>query len=221
MLCVTLWLATSPAEAERSTPRPIDDGFDAPLAKSAADVNEGSLEFLKIPPVKQVHHHHNAITLNRQTLTDGWAALTQCHQYLDQVGSAQIVFNPERLRGLSIISHSGMGKAWVENSSVQMQNIGPGAKLCIAAQSRVLYNNGDGSYTMKNGPFMRKFLDGFYPMHVSMQVKYDGSGLHFERISPLPQEGLVVLVQNGELNLDTWFAGKLNTEIRFASTPAP
>lgn len=224
---IVLWvaaMASVPVMAGQPTLQPAQSAlewFNAPPDKSAVDVNEGNLVFLKKPPAKPAHHHHNAITLNRQTLANGWAALSQCHENLDQVGSAQILFNPKRTRKLAIASYSGIGKAWVENSSVQMKNIGPGAKLCITAQSRVLYGNGDGTYTLKNGPFMRKFLDGFYPLHLSMQVKYDNVGLRFLRTSPPPQEGFVVQQQNREVNLDTWFEGKLITEIHFVATSAP
>ena len=224
---IVLWIAitvSAPALADQPTRQPDQSAlewFNAPPDKSAADVNEGNLVFLKKPPAKPAHHHHNAITLNRQTLDNGWAALVQCHENLDQVGSAQILFNAKRTRKLAIASYSNIGRAWVENSSVQMKNIGPGAKLCVTAQSRVLYVNGDGTYTLRNGPFMRKFLDGFYPLHLSMQVKYDNVGLRFLRTLPLPQEGFVVQQQNHEVNLDTWFEGKLITEIHFVGTSAP
>jgi hypothetical protein len=44
----------------------------------------------------------------------------------------------------------------------------PGARLCLSAQTRALRNTGNGYFNLVNGPYMRKFLDGYYPMRVTL-----------------------------------------------------
>lgn len=201
--------------ADEPTRQELEDWFNAPADKSAASVNEGSLVFLPTPPVKKVHHHSNDITITEGSLDDGWAALAQCHENLDQVSALQIVFNPKNTRKLRLVSHVGVGDARVEGASVQLRNVGPGARVCLEAESKALRNNGDGTFSLSNGPFMRRFLDGYYPMHVSMKVTLLSRRIRFLQIDPPDQRGFRVLQQPGQVSFDAWFEGRLKTEIRF------
>jgi len=195
----------------------VERWFEAPPEKSAADVNEGELVFLRAAPAKPVHHHHNFLVITDATLSDGWARLIQCHQNLDQVPAAQILFSRDRTRDLEISYQQGIERAWVEGNSVQLKNVGPGAWLCIQALSRAVRDNLDGTWTLRNGPFMRKFLDGYYPMHVSMDVMIESKRVHFAGILPRIQQGFQVWESAGEVGFDAWFEGRLTTELRFAS----
>lgn len=196
------------------TQKEIDDWFNGP-SQSTANVNEGELVFLTQKPGKAVHHHHNTLTLNRSSLIDGWASLEQCHENIDQVPRAQILFNLSRIKDLKITSYSNIEQAWVEGPSVQLKNVTAGARLCVAAQSRALVKTGANTYTLKNGPFMRKFLDGYYPMHVSMTVKLASNDLTLEKVTPQEQPGFAVTKSPGEVNIDAWFEGRLQTEMQF------
>ncbi|HSO06778.1 MAG TPA: hypothetical protein VLW45_06040 [Pelomicrobium sp.] len=193
----------------------------APLAaaaeKSAAEVNEGSLVFLDHLPLKPVHHHHNAIQISEGSLDDGWTLLTQCHENLDRVPATQIVFNPERIRNLQVVQTRNIGRAWVEGPSVQLKDVGANAEVCLRADARALRNHGDGTYTLMNGPFMRRFLDGYYPMRVSMSVKLLTQRIRFVGIDPVPQTGFRVWELADGVNYDAWFEGRLFTVIRFAT----
>jgi hypothetical protein len=195
----------------------LESWFNSPPDKGARDVNEGTLTFLATRPEKPVHYHHNSLTITDASLRDGWVKLRQCHENIDRVPSAQIVFQRERIRALGVQSYSGIGKVWVEGPTVQLKDVGPDAKLCISAESRALTNNGDGTYSLRNGPYMRRFLDGYYPMHVSADVKWTTSKLQFENISPPVQPGFKVLRRRGEISFDAWFEGRLNTVITFRS----
>lgn len=206
-------LSSSAGAAELSQ-KEIDDWFNEPT-QSAAKVNEGDLVFLSQKPGKAVHHHHNTLTLNRESLLHGWAALEQCHENIDQVPRAQILFNLSKIKDLRITSYSNIEAAWVEGPSVQLKNVTAGARLCVAAQSRALTKTGANTYTLKNGPFMRKFLDGYYPMHVSMRVKLASNDLALEKITPQEQPGFAVKKTPGEVNIDAWFEGRLQTEMQF------
>lgn len=206
-------LLALPAGAAELTQKEIDDWFNGP-SQSTANVNEGDLVFLAQKPARAVHHHHNTLTLNRESLTEGWAQLEQCHRNIDQVPRAQILFNLRTIKDLRITSYSNIEHAWVEGPSVQLKNVSAGATLCVAAQSRALTKTGDNSYTLKNGPFMRRFLDGYYPMHVSMTVKL-ANNLVLASVLPKEQPGFVVRHTPNQVDIDAWFEGRLNTELRF------
>lgn len=178
------------------------------------EVNEGELEFLAEPPAERVHHHENVMTLGPTSLEDGWVRLDQCHRNIDKVPRAQIIFRAERIRNLRITESTNIGRAWVEDASVQLSDIGEDSRLCLAAESYALSTNGDGSYYIDNGPFMRRFLDGYYPMRVSQKIVLADSGLAFFGIRPAVQPGFDVRVTDESIDFDAWFEGRLLTEVK-------
>jgi len=219
MLSLLLLACAFNSPAREYSQQEMDDWFNSPPDPSAADVNEGELEFLTRQPAKPVHHDHNVLTLSDQTVVDGWGELRQCHENLDRVPATQIVFREDRVRKLRIVSSHGVEKAWVEGATVQLKNVGANAKICVALQSKVLYPQPDGTYHIANGPFMRKFLDGYYPMHVSMEVIVKSKKLKFHDITPSQQTGFKVSIQPKLVLFDAWFEGRLNTLIRFTTAP--
>lgn len=197
---------------------PSDDDL---FFKSVAEVNEGELHFLTRPPAKAVHHHQNHILITDDSLATGWIKLEQCHRHLDSVPSMQIVYRPDGIRGLTILRSENIGKAWVQQHTVQLEQVGADATICIRAESRALSSVGTGLYGLANGPYMRRFLDGYYPMRVTMKVRLDSAKLSFLDISPPPQPGFSVHQEGREIGYDTWFEGRLNTLIRFREAPLP
>lgn len=185
--------------------------------KNVSEVNEGELHFLTKAPDRPVHHHQNRITLTPDSLISGWVRLEQCHQHLDPVPDSQIVYNQDRIRALRIVRTENIERAWVQEHSVQMENIGPAALICIEAESRALVNDGPNTYVLRNGPYMRRFLDGYYPMRVTMTVIPGNSGLRLDSLSPAAQPGFSVHASPDEVGYDTWFEGRLTTSIRFTS----
>ena len=219
MFALLLLVGAFNCSAREYTQQEMDDWFNAPPEPSAADVNEGELAFLSRQPAKRVHHHHNVLTLSDQTVLDGWGELRQCHANLDRVPATQIVFREDRIRDLRIVSSTGIESSSVEGATVQLKQVGPGAKICVALKSKVLYLQPDGTYHIANGPFMRKFLDGYYPMHVSMEVIVKSKKLIFHDITPNKQVGFKVSIQPKLIIFDAWFKGRLNTLIRFKTMP--
>jgi hypothetical protein len=186
-----------------------------PPSASTEHVNEGTLVFLMRPPARQVHHHQNHLTINTASLRNGWVQLYQCHENLDRVPATQITYNKERIRDLQIVTSGNIEQSWVEDNSVQLRNILENARVCVRAWTRALRANGDGSYSLRNGPFMRRFLDGYYPMRVSMEIDYASSGLHLVAMKPQRQQGFEVTERDGYLAFDAWFEGRLQTEFLF------
>lgn len=209
----TLLLVSLLAQA---SPTLEDDAWlnDDSEARAAA-VNEGELVFLAQPPDGPVHHHHNRVVLHPSSLDDGWVTLQQCHQDLDPVPRAQVVYNEHRTRRLAVVSYQGIEAAWVEDDTVQLKNIGKAARLCIRAETRTLEANEDGSFSLHNGPFMRRFLDGYYPMRVSMDIEMPEDYLRFVGTSPTDQNGFRVWENAQGVHFDAWFEGRLHTEVRF------
>lgn len=183
--------------------------------KGVAGVNEGNLHFLEQAPNAPVHHHRNRIVLSESSLVDGWATLEQCHSHIDAVPSSQIAYNADRIRNLRITRAENIGRAWVEAHTVQMENISANATLCIEAQTQALSPDGQGGFQLKNGPYMRGFLDGYYPMRVSMTVSLQAPGLVFRDIEPAPQPGFKVSTSDREVLFEALFEGRLNTLMRF------
>ncbi len=182
---------------------------------SAEHVNEGSLTFLQSAPARPVHHHQNHIRIHADSLTSGWVSLSQCHDNLDAVPSLQITFRENFVRDLKVVSADRIGQAWVEGPSVQLLNIEPGARLCLSALTRALRNTGNGYFNLSSGPYMRKFLDGYYPMRVSLDIDYPVTHLRLIDIAPPAQPGLVLDKRPGTLHLDALFAGELQFLIQF------
>jgi hypothetical protein len=184
--------------------------------KSVADVNDGQLHFLTQAPAKPVHHHKNHVFISDDSLATGWVRLEQCHQYLDPVPSMQIVYSKDRIRNLTIRRSENIGKAWVDANTVQMEEVAHDAQICINAETRALRVDGDGYYSLANGPFMRRFLDGYYPMRVSMEVTMETNKLKFTDITPLPQPGFLFRQEGMNLGYEALFEGRLRTILRFA-----
>lgn len=183
--------------------------------KSASEVNEGELTFLSMPPGKPVHHHRNRIRITEESLASGWTELEQCHDNLDAVPRAQITFREGYIRNLRVLETHAIEEAWVEGPSVQLRGVQPGAHLCLAAQTRALNDSGNGYFTLNNGPYMRKFLDGYYPMQVSLRLEYPAKLLQIIDISPMAQEGFDITEKAGIVDIDTLFEGELRTQVQF------
>jgi hypothetical protein len=183
--------------------------------QKALAVNEGDLEFLTEIPADKPPVLQNNLTITRQSLKDGWVDMVQCHKRIDSVARAQVLYHPTRTRNIKILSVENVDRAWVKKNSVQLENIHKGATLCVQAQVKALYSNFNGSFSMRNGPFLRKFLDGYYPMEVTMNVTFPEHSLSFEAITPQEQQGFKVNFGGNNMKVDALFVGELEIEVYF------
>jgi hypothetical protein len=196
-------------------------GEDASDERNIADVNEGALTFLTQPPDKPMHHHRNHLRVDRASLAEGWVELRQCHENLDAVPALQIVFRDGYARDLHVTETVNVGEARVDGTSVQLRDIERGARLCLSAQTRALRQVDTGLFALSSGPYMRKFLDGYYPMRVSMRVEYDPTLVRVLDVSPEQQPGFAIRYEAGALGFDAVFEGELRTAILFELIPPP
>ena len=91
----------------------------------------------------------------------------------------------DKTRKLSIASQKHIGQAKVEGCSLQLTNIQGSAHICVRAETRGLERISQQQWQLKRGPFMRRYLDGYYPMQVSLEVDW-----------PLKKESLVLILQD-------------------------
>ena len=189
--------------------------LEPPRYTNTRKVNEGNLVFLSNIPDKPLHHHHNAVTISPASLNDGWILLEQCHSNIDKVAAAQIVFKANKVRNITIISYQNIEKAWIEGPTVQFINVKNNATICIQANTRSLKQLADGTYSLRNGPFMRRFLDGYFPLHVSLDLDYTQTNLELTSFSPNRQQGFQVEQGDGNIKINTVFEGRLHTEFHF------
>lgn len=178
-------------------------------------VNEGQLEFLSSKPDTTILHSVSDLTIDQNSIEDGWVGLKQCYHHLDAVPLMQVEFQYRHMEDLQLVSHTNIGKAWVVEQSIQMEDIAKQASLCIKARVRIFYQNPDGSFSLMNGPFHRRFLDGFYPYHVTLNVHYPKQLLIFVGTTPATQTGYNVSDVNGHITIEAFFEGILKTETRF------
>lgn len=214
-----LLLGGGPATGQQLSQEELERWFQSddlhPPASSTANVNEGNLVFLQQPPNKPVHHHHNKLVISESSLATGWVRLHQCHDNMDEFSRVQIMFKKGRIRDLTITRSDNISESWIEDNSVQLRDVRAGARLCVSGWTRALESREGGRYTMHNGPFMRKFLDGYYPMRVSMDIDYSGTGLQLVSVSPQQQTGFDIVKRSDGVSFNAWFEGRLNTELMF------
>lgn len=208
------WMSAIDAN-EAMTLDELDRWFEQEELTSTEAVSEGELRFLLEQPAKSVLHSLNKLTVFTTSLDDGWVALSQCYQNLDPVAETEVVYRYKSMRDLKIVGYKNIGAARIKGQSIQLMNVHKMAELCISAMVRIFYQNPDGSYSLINGPFHRKFLDGYYPYHLTLEVIYPGSRLKLKHTRPAEQPGFSVRKQNGKLLLDGFFEGILNVEIVF------
>lgn len=85
--------------------------FEKDFESQALAVNEGDLEFLSTPPHKTPPLLINSLNISQQSLVDGWVKLIQCHEQMDQVAAAQVLYHARRTRNIQVSSVHNIEKA--------------------------------------------------------------------------------------------------------------
>lgn len=180
------------------------------------DINEGELRFLTEAPNDLPHLQSTHVILNEESLKTGWLRVRQCHYHLAPVNAMQVLFRRDRVRDIKILQADNIERAWVEGPSVQLTNVGKDAVVCIESENRSLERNGaDGTYEWTGGPYLRRFLDGYFPMHVKIAIDYPANALQVQSIEPAPLRLRAVTVP-GHVRMDALFEGRLVINVQFA-----
>ncbi len=210
-LFVPVWADTDPSH------QALEDWFesDDQATPYIDNISEGELRFLPKSPRKRVPTMVNQITISNSSVETGWVNIHQCHEDLDPITAVEVVYRYHKMRGLKIISTKNIKKAWVEGLSVQLEEVSHKASLCVSLQARILYKEGEKHFALRNGPFERRFLDGYYPLHIQLTVQYPTNKLHFMGSTPGAEPGFTVRQTDASVIVDAWFEGKLMTELFF------
>ena len=211
-----IFLSTVFAE-EAMTPAELEKWFYEDEPPAPVQVDEGELVFLEHLPDKPLLHSINEITIDTLSIENGWVKLAQCYKNLDAVSEMDIVYRYRFMRKLKIVSTVNIGEARIREQLVELENVKQNAGICINAEVRVFYQNSDNTFSLVNGPYHRKFLDGYFPYHVTLDINYPSNKLKHISNKPLTQSGFIVKHEPNKLLIDAVFAGTLNTEIVFQS----
>lgn len=204
------------ADSEPS-PEALERWFESDEMTSPYDdkISEGELRFLASPPEKRTTSISNKIDILNNSLESGWVSIDQCYSELDPIDDVEVVYRYHNMRKLKIVSTKHIRKAWVEGQSVQLKAVAKGAELCVSLQAQIFYKQGKRNYVLRNGPFERRFLDGYYPLHVKLNISFPASQLRFIDSKPAVTTGFNLRQTPGSVQVDAWFEGKLTTELMF------
>ena len=181
------------------------------------DVNEGELAFVTPVTDKKILHSGSVLVLTEKSLETGWVDLQQCYRDLDPIAKTDVVYRYKNIKQLKIISLGNIGNAKVDGQTIQLEDVSSSAHICVQAKVQILEKISQDTFALSNGPYYRRFLDGFYPYHVTLSISYPVDKLKYSRISPAPQPLFEVIQQPGKLLVDTWFEGVLLIDVKFSS----
>ena len=211
-LSLTLCLVTAIVVAQEEN---AEEGWLDGIDQEEVNGFDRELVFLEQGPDKPVHHHYHSILLGSSSIQDGWVRVNQCHYHLDPVAQSQIVFRTGRVRELRILSREGITSAWIESDSVQLEDVSKGASLCLQGELKLLTKVGEDAYLLRSGPFMRRFLDGYYPLRVVYELDYQDADLELVEFTPPAQAGFNVIQESQKFRFDSWFEGRLDINLIF------
>ena len=215
---ILLFLATGcPVYAADPSREELEKWFESDdlYQPDTVKISEGELRFLNTPPDKRVPSVFNEIKVSPDSIQKGWVDIKQCYKQLDPIDSVEVVYRYKQMRRLSIHSYKNIDKVSAKAHSVQLDGVGREAELCVVLQAKIFYRTSNNQFVLRNGPFERKFLDGYYPFHVIIKVSFPAEKIRFVSSNPGKVPGFHVQSDRNSLIVDTWFEGKLMTELVF------
>jgi hypothetical protein len=171
---------------------------------------EGELRFLAKHPEPNTYAYESHVDINAESLTTGIVGVSTCHRQLDPIRKVVIAFNPKRLIGLQVISHSGIEAVEAKGHHVTLTNVSRGANVCINLTSRALdrLDERGQDYQLHAGPLMRRYLDGYLPMQAKLNVHWPDGLLSLREAHPTSQPGVHLEQSSQGASLDLIFAGR-------------
>jgi hypothetical protein len=203
--------------AEPMSEQELEQWFNDNGEQGVEDVNEGKLTFTSPPEDKDVLSSDAVMTITDNSLRTGMVSLQQCYRNLDPVAEIDVVYRYKNMKQLRIVSSGNIADAKVVGNSVQLQDVTASAFVCVAAEAQLLEKTAKDSYVLRFGPYYRRFLDGYYPYHISVTIAYPEHRLRYAAVSPSEKPLFELVKQPGKLIIDTWFEGVLQVDITFSS----
>ena len=163
-----------------------------------------------------VLHSDTHLWITNESLQTGWVKMKQCYRHLDAVGGTDVVYGYRKMKNLQVARVEQIEQIRVGQHVVELEGVEKGAVLCVQADVKVLQHLSDKTYAMQHGPYHRKFLDGYYPYHVSLTVHYSNNEMQLKRVEPEAQDGFYITEKTGLLSIDSWFEGELRIGFEFS-----
>lgn len=209
------------------------------------NVQDSPLKWVTQQKTKGSYSLFNEITILPSSLEDGFVKFTQCHRNLDEIRAIDIVYNPKTTQALEVVSARGVGQYQTQAEKVELYQVEKGAEVCIQGQNKTLIKaTQTQTWQLDRGPYMRKFLDGYYPMSVEETIfwparmlswqatrVYDESQKTYQLISQPATTSRIAENSNrktathrpqishqadaGKLASDYWFEGALRVRYQF------
>jgi hypothetical protein len=196
------------------SPAELEKWFNSDDELPTSKVNDGQLNFIRAKPENNLFHSKINITVDQNSIDHGWTNLTQCYSNLDPIYRTAVTYRKNLIKNLRVISSKNIKHTSVIENKVFLKDVRKDASLCIAATARNFYQNEDQSFSLVNGPYHRKFLDGYYPYRLTLKINYSPK-LKFKFNIPEDQKGFQVTRLDNTLSVKTVFEGRLKTEFRF------
>ena len=199
---------------EYLSPEELEKWFNSDEELPTDKVNEGKLKFINNIDAENIFRSTINISIDQESIEQGWTTLSQCYTNLDPISLTAIVYRKKFIKNIEIISSKNIKNTKVSGQKIILNDVSKNAKICIKLNSRNFYQNEDKSFSLVNGPYHRKFFDGYFPYHLTLNIKYDPS-LNYHYSIPKQQMGFSVTQNSHALKVNTLFEGKLKTEFRF------
>ncbi len=210
----SLFFSSTALAKEYLSPAELEKWFNSDDELPTSKVNDGKLIFLTSNSKKNIFHSVINIFVDQNSIDNGWTKLTQCYSNLDPIHRTAVVYRKNLIKNLKVLSSKNIKITKVSGNKVFLQDVTKDATLCIGAKARNFYQNDDKSFSLVNGPYHRKFLDGYFPYHLKLNIHYIPK-LKFNYGTPKQQSGFQVKQDSNSLLIDTLFKGRLKTEFRF------
>ena len=205
LLLPAMLLAAEPPDDEGW---PDDDG-----AARTRQVNEGLLEFIVPDHGRAILHSDTHLWITKESKQAGWVKMQQCYRHLDAVDRTDVVYAYQEMKNLQVTRKQQIAQTRVGQHGVELEGVEKGAVLCVQAKVKVLRHLSDKTYVIENGPYHRRFLDGYYPYHVSLMVHYSNNDFRLKRVVPEEQAGFEVKETSNGLSIESWFSGVLRIRL--------
>ena len=182
---------------------------------NTSQVNEGQLRFIAPMPGQSVLSSDTQLWLTDNSLRNGWVDMQQCYRNLDAVSKTEVVYAYREMKNLQVTRIDKVARSRVTTRGVELEDVEKGALVCVRAEVRVLRRQTERNFAMQHGPYHRRFLDGYYPYHLSLTVHYPNPEMRLQRVEPEAQPGFELTENEDNLIIESWFEGELSIVLEF------
>ena len=213
-LASLLLFSSSISAKQYLSPAELEKWFNSDEELPTDKVNEGTLKFIDNISTENIFRSTINISIDQDSIKQGWTTLIQCYSNLDPISLTAIIYRKKFIKNIEIISSKNIKNAKISGRKIILNDVSENAQICIELNSRNFYQNEDKSFSLVNGPYHRKFFDGYFPYHLTLNIQYDPN-LNYHYSIPKKQTGFSVKQNLHTLKIKTLFEGRLKTEFRF------